>query len=167
MENLHNPQPDEVAPDEVAPDEVAPDEVAPDEVAPDEVAFLDGGETQTETFDEGAQPDEEAPDIFAATDLEVLGTRNQAPKPFEDATRLLVDFCLSPEAMYGNGNPYFGRFAFCEAEQTAIQTRAMFRLLRAALDFLEADYLSCEEEERVHLRARLTAFEQLSEAVAA
>lgn len=134
--------------------------------APDEAAFLDGGETQTQAFDEGAQPDEEAPDIFAATDLEVLDARNEAPKPFEDATRLLVDLCLEPEHMYGNGNPYFGRFSFCEAETTARQTRAMFRLLRGALDFLEADYLSCEEEERVHLRARLTAFEQLSGAIA-
>lgn len=140
MEDLHNPQPET--------------EHGADAGAPDEAAETPDAETQ-------------GPLLFSSDDLAVLDARNEAPKPFEDATRLLVDFCLSPETMYGNGNPYFGRFAFCEAEQTAIQTRAMFRLLRGALDFLEADYLSCEEEERVHLRARLTAFEQLSEAVAA
>ncbi len=138
MENLHNPQPEK---------EHGADAGAPDELAPE--AQGDNDETQ-------------GPLLFSSDDLAVLDARSEAPKPFEDATRLLVDLCLSPENMYGNGNPYFGRFAFCEAEQTAIQTRAMFRLLRGALDFLEEDYLSCEEEERVHLRARLTAFEQLS-----
>ncbi len=132
-----------------------------DNLNPIEKEVADSGATDADETATDGQGDE-SPAIFAAADLAVLDTRNEVPKPFEDATRLLVDLCLSPEAMYGNGNPYFGRFAFCEAETTARQTRAMFRLLRGALDFLEEDYLSCEEEERVHLRARLTAFEQLS-----
>jgi hypothetical protein len=105
--------------------------------------------------------------VFARVDLSVLEGRNEAPKPFEDATRLLVNLCLSPETMYGNSNPDFGRFSFSEAEATARQMRAMLRLLRGALDFLEEDYLSCEEEEREHLRARLAAFEQLQGATVA
>ena len=113
-----------------------------------------------------AQGENEGPLLFSSDDLTVLGARSETPKELEEATRLLVGFCLEPEHMYGNGsgNPYFGRFSFCEAETTARQTRAMFRLLRGALDFLEEDYLSCEEEERVHLRARLTAFEQMHSA---
>lgn len=134
MNEFTNPQPE---------NEHSADEGAPDELAPE----AQGDETQ-------------GPLLFSSDDLAVLDASNDVPLHLEQAAKMLLAFVQS-EPEYDNPNPDFGRFTFTSYAQTAVQTRAAFRVCRLALDFLEADYLACEAEEIAHVREQLNTLELL------
>ncbi len=98
--------------------------------------------------------------LFSPDDLAMLENPMGGPLSFRAATKLLVGMANKPRE-YGNPAFPYGRFEICEGSRTAYSTRATLRICRQALDFLEADYLACEEAEMQHLRGQLEAFEQL------
>lgn len=98
--------------------------------------------------------------IFARVDLALLEKGNDAPALLEKAANALIEMASNgPHYVTENGD--LGRFEFSSYSRTARDVRAVFRLCRVALDFLEADFLACEAEEIQHLRRELAAFEQM------
>lgn len=111
------------------------------------------------------EEDTDAPALFDGDDLAWLDGASDMPTELRQAARLLTEFSMeapmypsSPDVEYA---AYIGRFSFGEYARTGAGCRAMFRLIRQSLEWLEADYLACESEEMAHLRGQLEAFEQL------
>jgi hypothetical protein len=110
-------------------------------------------ETQPET---GADAPTDALEVLAGiTPQEVaLLERNGDAPQLKTAARALLE-AMAKAPSYETANPLFGRFSFCSYSDSSKQLRATFRVLRASLDFLEADFLACETEQRDFLRGEV------------
>ena len=85
--------------------------------------------------------------IFSPSDLALLRTSSDAPNELEGATNLLYSLAIS-DPVYGvKGDPQFGRFSFSDFGKSVLQVAAMFRVSRAALDFLELDFQATARED--------------------
>jgi hypothetical protein len=101
---------------------------------------------------------------FAPADLAHFAALShlKAPDSFNHLAIGLIRLAQEPgEFGYGDGTE--GHFSFCNYAQSAVETRALLRLTRAALDYLEADYLACEAAQMHDCRNDLATFEALRE----
>ncbi len=110
-------------------------------------------ELQAEADNSDAPPP--AP-VFAPDDLALLEGHNDAPVPLESAAKLLLELIGNTSGRCDGGSE---RFSFSSYSKTAVQVRAILRICRAALDFLEADYERCEADFLAFMREEIAGTE--------
>jgi hypothetical protein len=121
-------------------------------------------ETETgEAFVDEVLVDEHGAPVFRADDLAILEAHNDAPIPLERAAKALIEMA-NDWPMYPSGNPIYGRFEFSNYAKSSLEIRAVFRIARAALDFLEKDFKASEAENFAWLENELTKFRAQGEA---
>lgn len=104
--------------------------------------------------------DEHGAPLYTQADLDAM-QRAEAPEQLTAATRTLLDL-VSTAPTRATAKDVYGRFELSDGADGAKNTRALFRLCRTALDFLESDLRACEARELEYHAAQAAAFEALA-----
>ncbi len=103
----------------------------------------------TDFANEGDTP--QTPDL---PDFEQFNTRGGVPCLLANATKSLIELAQK-ECGHRFGDSFFSY------SESIAETRAAFRFCRAALDFLEADFLAAELDQLEFLRGQVAAIEAM------
>ena len=95
-------------------------------------------------------------ELFAPNTLPTLESFKSASRHLTAATKILLEL-VQTRPLQDTPNPLLGRFSLETRREAVAQNRAVLRLLRLSVDFLEADLTECENEEIAYLESELEA----------